>query len=99
MKTSAKRLLAAAAILAAQGAVIKAEAASKYGCFRVSASAMNIRARPYSDADVIGVATKGAILEKRKFLCTLRGYWCAVRTSAGLEGYGDKSLMDKIPCP
>ena len=99
MKTSARGLLVAAAILAVQSAAIEAEAASKYGCFRVSTAAMNIRARPYSDADVIGVATKGDILEKRKFLCTLRGYWCAVRTSTGLEGYGDKSLMEKIPCP
>ncbi len=76
-----------------------AAAGSKYGCFRVTTDELNIRDRPYSSASVIGAAKKGEILEKRKMLCTLRGYWCAVRTPGGLEGYADKGFMAKVPCP
>jgi hypothetical protein len=75
-----------------------AEAAKNYGCFLVTTPALNIRARPYGDAAVIGTAAAGDILEKRKPLCTLRGYWCAVRKGA-LEGYADKSFLGKAKCP
>lgn len=74
-----------------------AEAAS-YGCFKVTVPHLNIRARPYSSSDVIGVAHRGDILEKRKLFCTPRGFWCAVRKGS-LEGYADKSNMRKISCP
>jgi hypothetical protein len=74
-----------------------AEAAS-YGCFKVTADTINIRARPYSNAEVVGTASKGDILEKRKLICTPRGFWCAIRKGT-LEGYADKSLMTKIACP
>lgn len=76
-----------------------AHAASNYGCFKVTTDELNIRDRPYSTASVIGTAKKGEVLEKRKLWCTLRGYWCAIRTKDGLEGYGDKNFMNKIPCP
>jgi len=69
-----------------------------YGCFLVTASEVNIRERPYSDAKVIGTAVKGDILIKRKLLCTLRGYWCAI-SAGSVDGYVDKSLMEKITCP
>jgi hypothetical protein len=59
---------------------------------------LNLRARPYSDADVVGTAAKGDILEKRKLFCTPRGYWCAVR-KGGVEGYADKAFMEKVACP
>lgn len=74
-----------------------AEAAT-YGCFKVTADTINIRARPYSSAEVIGTAAKGDILEKRKLFCTPRGFWCAIRKGT-LEGYADKSFMAKIACP
>jgi hypothetical protein len=73
-------------------------AAKGYGCFKVTAAELNIRDRPYSDAKVIGTAKQGEILEKRKWLCTLRGYWCAVRKGS-LEGYADKAFMEKTSCP
>lgn len=72
--------------------------AKTYGCFKVTASSLHIRARPYSDADVLSTASKGDILEKRKLWCTLRGYWCAVRQGL-IEGYADKAYMEKVACP
>jgi hypothetical protein len=74
------------------------QAASKYGCFKVTVPSLNLRARPYSSAEVIGVASRGDILEKRKMFCTPRGFWCAIRKGS-LEGYADKSNMVKIDCP
>lgn len=72
--------------------------AGKFGCFQVTADSLNIRARPYSSAAILGAVRKGDILEKRKIWCTPRGYWCAVR-AGGLEGYADKAYLTKIPCP
>jgi Bacterial SH3 domain len=86
-------LMFAATVIAAQPA-----SAGNYGCFRANTD-LNIRDRPYSSAAVIGNVAKGEVLEKRKLWCTLRGYWCAVTTKAGLEGYADKSFLDKMPCP
>ncbi len=80
------------------GLVADAQAANNYGCFKVTASSLNIRARPYSTADVIGVASRGDILEQRKLFCTPRGFWCAIRKGS-LEGYADKANMRKINCP
>lgn len=77
---------------------LPAQAAKNYGCFQVITPTLNIRARPYGDATVIGTASAGDILEKRKPLCTLRGYWCAVR-KGGLEGYADKNFLGKTKCP
>lgn len=95
---SAGRIIAAAG-LTAFAVVSPAMAAGKgYGCFLVTASEVNIRAKPYATADVIGTALKGDILIKRKMLCTLRGYWCAVRAGS-LDGYVDKAYMQKITCP
>ena len=51
--------------------------AATYGCFKVTSGSLNIRDRPYSTAKVIGMASKGDILEKRKLFCTPRGFWCA----------------------
>ncbi|MGE5267650.1 MAG: SH3 domain-containing protein [Deltaproteobacteria bacterium] len=75
-----------------------AQAAANYGCFQVVTPSLNIRERPYSDARVIGTASAGEILEKRKRWCTLRGYWCAVRKGT-LEGYADKSFLSAVKCP
>lgn len=92
-------LVLAAAGLAALAAVpVEPASAASYGCFRVTSPHLNIRARPYSTADVIGVAHRGDILEKRKLFCTPRGFWCAIR-KGGLEGYADKAHMRKVACP
>ncbi len=69
-----------------------------YGCFLVTTDEVNIRERPYANAKVIGTAVKGDILIKRKMLCTLRGYWCAIRAGS-VDGYVDKAFMQKITCP
>lgn len=96
--SSKSTLLIAASALAVFAAVPAPANASKYGCFKVTASSLNIRARPYSTSEVIGVASKGDILEKRKMFCTPRGFWCAIRKGS-LEGYADKANMRKIDCP
>jgi hypothetical protein len=90
--------LALAALVLGAGLVPQAQAASNYGCFKVTAAHLNIRARPYSTAEVIGTASRGDILEKRKLFCTPRGFWCAIRKGS-LEGYADKANMRKINCP
>jgi hypothetical protein len=89
--------VAAAGLVAFTGLAADAQAA-KYGCFKVTASSLNIRKTPHSTADVISVVHKGDILEKRKLFCTPRGFWCAIRKDS-LEGYADKSNMEKIACP
>lgn len=98
MTTKVPFALALASLVAVSGFSADAQAASKYGCFKVTVPSLNIRARPYSSADVIGVAHRGDILEKRKLFCTPRGFWCAIRKGS-LEGYADKSNMAKIACP
>ncbi|WP_334146562.1 SH3 domain-containing protein [Hyphomicrobium sp.] len=90
-------LAVAAALAVGAGAPGEVQAAS-YGCFKVTASHLNIRDRPYSSAEVIGVVNRGDILEQRKLICTPRGFWCAVRKGS-LEGYADKANMRKIACP
>ncbi|MGE0022088.1 MAG: hypothetical protein AB7S70_00465 [Hyphomicrobium sp.] len=100
---SPKSLLALAGLALAASAGLAAPLATDadaatYGCFKVTAAHLNIRARPYSTADVIGVARRGDILEKRYLFCTPRGFWCAVRKGS-LEGYADKSNMRKVSCP
>jgi hypothetical protein len=98
MKRLSKLVLAATIGFGIAAATAEAQAAG-YGCFKVTASSLNIRARPYSSAEVIGTAYKGEILIKRKALCTLRGFWCAVR-KGGIEGYADKANMEKLKvCP
>jgi hypothetical protein len=95
------RVCLALALTAAGTALLPtapAQAAKNYGCFQVVTPTLNIRARPYSNAAVIGTASAGEILEKRKPLCTLRGYWCAVR-KGNLEGYADKNFLGKTKCP
>lgn len=89
--------LAAATSLVA--AITPAEATPRgFGCFLVTATEVNIRDRPHSDATIVGTAVKGDILIKRKLLCTLRGYWCAIRAGT-VDGYVDKAFMEKITCP
>lgn len=102
MTTKTMFALAAAAGLAVcaglPGGVTSEAQAATYGCFRVTAKHLNIRDRPYSSAAVIGVAHRGDILEKRKLICTPRGFWCAIRKGS-LEGYADKNNMRKVSCP
>lgn len=101
LKSWGPRVCLAVALSAAGTAILPSEpalAAKNYGCFQVVTPTLNIRARPYSNAAVIGTASAGEILEKRKPLCTLRGYWCAVR-KGNLEGYADKNFLGKTKCP
>jgi hypothetical protein len=98
MKRISKLALAATVGFGLTVAAAEAQAAG-YGCFKVTASSLNIRATPHSTAEIIGTAYKGEILIKRKPLCTLRGFWCAVR-KGGLDGYADKANMQKLSaCP
>ncbi|MFA5952706.1 MAG: hypothetical protein WC807_20795 [Hyphomicrobium sp.] len=97
MNSSSKSLIVAAAVTASLSLSVAAQAAN-YGCFKVTADELNIRARPYSDAAVIGTASKGEILVKRKMFCTFRGFWCAV-SKGSVEGYADKAHMQKMVCP
>lgn len=86
------------AVLAYAAIAGPAEAAPKYGCFKVTAETLNIRASAFSTGAVIGTAPKGAILVKRKRFCTLRGFWCAV-SYKGIAGWADKSFFTKSECP
>lgn len=88
---------AVAGLLLASGFATETKAAT-YGCFQVTTGSLNIRDRPRSNATVIGVASRGEILEKRKLICTPRGYWCAIRKGS-LEGYADKNFMRRVTCP
>lgn len=97
MRAKSPFILAALGLVLCTGFAGETRAAT-YGCFKVTTGSLNIRDRPYSSAKVIGVASKGDILEKRKLLCTPRGFWCAIRKGA-LEGYADKNFMQKVACP
>lgn len=99
MQRIARAFLAGLALAAlAGGAQAATTSRPAYGCFKVTAAEINIRAKPLSSAAVLGTAHKGDILVKRKRWCTLRGYWCAVRRGT-TEGYADKSFMKVAPCP
>jgi hypothetical protein len=97
MRKYSMTILLVGAATAIGSFAMTAEAAN-YGCFKVTTSSLHIRARPYSNADILSTASKGDILEKRKWLCTLRGFWCAVRQGS-IEGYADKAFMEKVKCP
>ncbi|MEZ5924883.1 MAG: hypothetical protein R3D57_10935 [Hyphomicrobiaceae bacterium] len=77
-----------------------AAAADKiYGCYKViGVSSLNIRARPYSNSDVIGVAHRGEILLKWKRWCAWRGFWCPVQKGS-VAGHADKRYLMKVACP
>ncbi len=98
MKLSSSIALATLGLAVSTGGAATPVHASPYGCFVVTAPSLNIRARPYASSDAIGVAKKGDILEKRKLICTPRGYWCAIRKGS-LEGYADKNYMRRVKCP
>lgn len=81
--------------------VIALEAAaqtSKFGCYQVTAPALNLRKRAWSRSSVVGVVRRGTLLAKRRRFCALRGFWCPVRTKAGVEGWADKKYLKKAPC-
>lgn len=98
MNWTVRPVLLMSAFLSGGAVSTSAEAGQNYGCFKVLTPALNIRARPYSDAAIIGTASAGEVIEKRKRWCTLRGYWCAVRKGA-VEGYADKNFLGKTACP
>ena len=78
---------------------VQATTPHKYGCYRVvGADAVNIRARPFSSSDVVGVAERGEILVKWRRWCTLRGFWCPVQRG-DLKGHSDKRYLEPIACP
>lgn len=90
------------AVLASGVALAQAQTVTKrppYGCFRVTAPEINIRKTAFSSGEVLAQAKRGDILIKRKRFCTLRGFWCAVRTAKGVDGYADKSLIKVSACP
>ena len=100
MPPSSRLLLAGSALAFAVAAAHAAPTSTRpaYGCFKVTAPELNIRAKPLSTAAVIGAARQGDFLVKRKRWCTLRGYWCAV-SKGTLDGYADKNYMKVAPCP
>lgn len=80
------------------GASAPGEAKKKgWGCFEVTAKALNIRKRPYAKSKVLATARRGDILIKRKIICTPRGFWCAV-WHGGTAGYADKKYLAKVKC-
>ncbi len=100
MKNIARVVIIASAglLISANAGLADSTSRPKYGCFKVTADSLNIRARPYASSKVIGAASKGDILIKRYRFCTPRGFWCAV-THGDLKGYADKKFMKKTACP
>jgi SH3-like domain-containing protein len=99
--TLAARMLVGAMTLAITASLAVAEPATtrpKYGCFKVTTASLNIRAKAFSNADVVATAKRGDILVKRRRFCALRGYWCPV-TFGGVEGWADKAFFETAPCP
>ena len=95
------RALACAAALAATASLAGAQTVTtrpKYGCFKVTAESLNIRAKALSTADVLATARRGDILVKRRRFCALRGYWCPVAFGDS-EGWADKAFFEAAPCP
>jgi hypothetical protein len=97
------RTLAGVAVLTALGATAAAAQSTTsrpaFGCFKVTAPQVNIRASALSTADVVGKASRGEVLIKNRRFCALRGFWCPVRTQRGVEGWADKSKLVVAACP
>ncbi len=74
------------------------EAAPKvYGCYRViNASSIAIRKSPWLWAPIIGYASKGTKLVKRRRFCSVRP-WCPVR-KGGVNGWSGKRYLKKVKC-
>lgn len=70
-----------------------------YGCFKVTVPELNIRGTAFSNGPVVATAIKNETLVKRRRYCALRGFWCAVTTNKGVQGYADKSMMTVAACP
>jgi len=98
VKLSASAILAVALLsIPAQAQTVTTRPA--YGCFKVSVAELNVRDKASSTATVLATAIKGETLVKRRRYCTLRGFWCAVTTNKGIQGFADKSMMVVAPCP
>ena len=72
---------------------------SRYGCYQVTAGALNLRARAWASSDVVAVMDRGDVVAKRRRFCALRGFWCPVRTKGGSAGWADKNFLTKVACP
>jgi len=72
-------------------------AATSYGCFKVvGASSIAIRKSPWTWAPVVGYASRGQKLVKRKRFCSVRP-WCPVRSGA-VRGWSGKRYLAKVAC-
>ncbi|SRR6056297_2967010 len=71
---------------------------SRYGCYEVTGGALNIRKRAWSKSPVLAVARRGEKLAKRRRFCAVRGFWCPVRTKAGVSGWADKQYLRNVSC-
>ncbi len=64
-------------------------------CFRVNTNSLHLRLRPFKQAQIVGYASRGEILVKRR-LCSWRG-WCPVRQGE-LSAWAWKAHMTQIDC-
>ncbi len=72
---------------------------SPYGCFKVvKAKSLHSRRLSFSRSRIVGVAVRGQKLAKWKRFCAFRGFWCPVRTKAGVRGFADKRYLKKVSC-
>lgn len=72
---------------------------SRFGCYKVTANSLNLRKRAWGRSAVVGVVHKGTVVAKRRRWCALRGFWCPVRTKAGVSGWADKKYLRRTKCP
>jgi len=92
--------LVVAGVLAATSFVAAPSHAAKknYGCFKVvGASSLAIRKSPWVWSRVIGYASRGKKLEKRRRFCSIRRTWCPVRLGK-IEGWSGTRYLEKIDC-
>ena len=71
---------------------------SRFGCYQVTTSALNVRERAWSRSDVVTTVSRGAIVAKRRRFCALRGFWCPVRTADGVSGWAAKRHLKRVAC-
>jgi hypothetical protein len=70
-----------------------------YGCYKVLATELSIRATALKSGAVVAGASKNEILSKRRRFCNVGGAWCPVTTKDGIQGYAEKALIAVAPCP
>lgn len=71
---------------------------SRFGCYRVTAATLNVRKSAWGRSDILATVRRGELVAKRRRFCALRGFWCPIRTKAGIRGWVDKRFVRRARC-